>query len=196
MLLGKIIKSNSHIDYICQVYNPGEVPNSPPREAHTFGEFVQIDLGNGRWIVGVIYNSMLFNPEFGRFGPRLSPETELAVFSPDYLDEKTILLGIIAVGLMGNTQNAVQGVPPITANSDALVTQMSNEQIQRFHQPNSRLQASYLTLIHQQNLNLANQLILVIGRRLITLFPNQQVLLNVLQDYFAWKTQISPLGES
>ena len=25
MLLGKIIKSNVHTDYICQVYGPGEV---------------------------------------------------------------------------------------------------------------------------------------------------------------------------
>ena len=25
MLLGKIIKSNAHTDYICQVYGPGEV---------------------------------------------------------------------------------------------------------------------------------------------------------------------------
>ena len=36
----------------------------------------------------MIYNTILMNPEFGSLGPRLSPKSELEIFSPDYLNEK------------------------------------------------------------------------------------------------------------
>jgi len=109
MILGKIIKSNSHTDYICQVYCPGEVETPPAREDYAFGTFVRVELGDDRRLVGIIYDTMLFNPDFGRLGPRLSPEPELAVFSPDYLNEKATLVGITAVGMMDAAGNVGQG---------------------------------------------------------------------------------------
>lgn len=64
MRLGKIIKSNSHPDYICQVYAAGEVGQPPARQDYAFGTFVRVELGGDRWLVGIIYDTMLFNPEF------------------------------------------------------------------------------------------------------------------------------------
>ena len=50
-----------------------------PPAADDFGvaQFVKIPLGGDEEIVGVIYNSMLVNPEYSNFGPRLSPQPEL-----------------------------------------------------------------------------------------------------------------------
>ena len=31
MLLGRVVKSNSHVDYVVQVFAPGEVPSRPGR---------------------------------------------------------------------------------------------------------------------------------------------------------------------
>ena len=81
----------------------------PARENYAFGTFVRVELGNDRWLVGLVYDTMLFNPGFGRLGPRLSPEPELAVFSPDYLNEKATLVGITAVGMMDAAGNVGQG---------------------------------------------------------------------------------------
>ena len=194
MSIGKIIKSNSHTDYICQVYGPGEVETPPSREDYAFGTFVRAGLGSGRWLVGIIYNTMLFNPDFGRLGPRLSPEPELAVFSPDYLNEKATLVGIAAVGTVDAAGNVVQGVPSLAASTDALVERMTDDQTRTFHQGNSTPQLAYAPLLLAQGSPMALPLLQTVITRLRTLFPDQTGLLAVLQDDLAWKAQISPLG--
>ncbi|MCB0148816.1 MAG: hypothetical protein KDE01_14335, partial [Caldilineaceae bacterium] len=84
--IGKIVKSNSHVDYVCQVYVFGEVPQPPDPADYGFGAFVAAELepdgaGSPR-LIGLIYNTLLMNPEFGSLGPRLSPRAEVEVFSP------------------------------------------------------------------------------------------------------------------
>ena len=194
MPLGKIIKSNSHTDYICQVYGPGEVETPPAREDYAFGTFVQVELGDDRWLVGIIYDTMLFNPDFGRLGPRLSPKPELAVFSPDYLNEKATLVGIAAVGMMDTASNAVQGVPPLAASTDALVERMTDDQVRAFHQGNPTPQMAYAPLLLAQGSPLVLPLLRTVITRLVALFPDQADVLAVLQDDLAWKAQVGPLG--
>jgi len=194
MFIGKIIKSNSHTDYICQVYSPGEVETPPAPEDYAFGTFVRVEMGNDRWLVGIIYDTMLFNPDFGRLGPRLSPEPELAVFSPDYLNEKATLVGIAAVGMMDAAGKGVQGVPSLAASTDALVERMTDEQIRTFHQGNPIPQLAYAPLLLAQGSPLALPLLQTVIVRLMALFPDQAALLAVLQDDLAWKAQIGPLG--
>lgn len=194
MALGKIIKSNSHTDYVCQVYGPGEVESPPAREDYAFGTFVQVELGDDRWLVGITYDTMLLNPDFGRLGPRLSPEPELAIFSPDYLNEKATLVGIAAVGMMDAAGNAVQGVPSLAASTDTLVERMTEDQIRVFHQGNSTPQLAYAPLLLAQGSPLALPLLRTVTDRLVALFPDQADLLTVLQDDLAWKAQVGPLG--
>jgi hypothetical protein len=192
--LGKIIKSNSHTDYVCQIYGPGEIKRPPPREEYAFGTFARVKLGEGHWLVGIIYDTMLFNPDFGRLGPRLSPEPELAVFSPDYLNEKVTLVGIAAVGTMDTDGNLTQGVPSLAASSDALVEPMTDEQIRAFHQGGSTPQLAYAPLLLAQGSALALSLVQATIAQLMRLFPDQAALLSVLRDDLEWKAQIAPLG--
>ena len=194
MLIGKIIKSNSHADYVCQVYGPGEVETPPAREDYAFGTFVRVELSDDRRLVGIIYDTMLFNPDFGRLGPRLSPEPELAVFSPDYLNEKATLVGIAAVGMMGTAGNVVQGVPPLATSTDVLVKQMTDDQVRAFHQGNPTPQMAYAPLLLAQGSPLVLPLLRTVIARLMALFPDQADLLTVLQDDLAWRAQVGPLG--
>jgi hypothetical protein len=138
MLLGKIVRSNNHIDYVCQVYASGEVDQPPVPADYAFGTFVRmaLDLQPQTWLAGLVYNTVLLNPDFGNLGPRLSPPSELAVFSPDYLQEKATLVGIIAIGTLTVTSQAAQGVPALAALTDAPVEKMDNDQIKAFHQGN------------------------------------------------------------
>lgn len=193
MAIGKIIKSNAHTDYICQVYGPGEVETPPARQEYAFGTFVRIALDGGRWLVGLIYDTLLFNPDFGRLGPRLSPEQELAVFAPDYLNEKATLVGITAVGMMDIAGEVIQGVPPLAASSDALVERMSDDQVRAFHQ-GTPPQLAYAPLLLAEGSPLTLPLLRTVIARLSTLFPDQAALLAVLQDDLTWKAQVGPLG--
>lgn len=194
MQLGKIVKSDGHVSYVCQVYGRGEVRQPPQPDDYTFGTFVAIALPNRRSLVGIIYDTMLFNPEFGRLGPRLSPEAELAVFSPDYLNERATLVCITAVGMVDADGRAAQGVPPLAATSDAVVERMADEQIRAFHALDGAPQLAYAPLLIAQRSPLALPLLRAVIAHLTALFPEQSGLLAVLGDDLAWKAQVGPLG--
>ena len=136
--IGKIVKSNTHIDYVCQVYNPGEMEPCPKPADYSFGTFVAIHLGDGAQrsngqLVGVIYNTLLMNPDFGNLGPRLSPRQELEVFSPDYLAETATLVGIIALGWIDGEGASHQGVPALAATVNNRVTILDDDALHAFH---------------------------------------------------------------
>src|SRR5690348_4880952 len=111
MLIGKIVKSDSHINYVCQISGPREVEAEPSPTDYAFGRFVRIMIRSAHnddpdlvleytlgikqepatYAVGVIYDTTLVNPAFGTLGPRLSNETQVELFSPDYISEKAVL---------------------------------------------------------------------------------------------------------
>ena len=129
MHIGKIVSSTSHIDYVCQVYGPGEVPDVPAPEDHGFGAFVGIESQGGGQLVGVIYDTTLLNPEFGSLGPRLSSPDELGIFSPDYVAEKVTVVGIVVVGSLGSDGEVAQGVPVVAARVDDGVRVLERDEI-------------------------------------------------------------------
>ncbi len=125
--LGKIVKSDSHVRYMCQVFGTGEVAAPPHPTDFAFGSFVRIPLRAGpapadvaalipapfpsgdallpapetdTWAVGVIYDTILVNPAFGTLGPRLSNERQVELFSPDYVSERAVLVAILFLGTL------------------------------------------------------------------------------------------------
>lgn len=194
MKLGKIVKSNSHIDYICQIYNLNDVPLPPTIEDYGFGTFVKIPINNRQLLIGVVYDTFLFNPDFGRLGPRLSPESDLAIFTPDYLNEKVILIGILTIGMVDTNGYIFQGVPRLSTTSEAIVEKMLDTEIRQFHDGNPTLRLGYIALLLSHSSLLITHLLQTILSNLIDLFPEQIKLLSVLQNDLAWKSQITPLG--
>lgn len=208
MRIGKIVKSNTHVDYVCQVYGPGEVVGPPPApEDCAFGTFVRVGLADDTaqeslpsCLVGLIYSTILMNPEFGNLGPRLSPTADLEVFSPDYLREQATLVGIVAVGQM--TPGGVhQGVPPLAAAVGAEVETMTAEEVRAFHSPKESygesgagLALAYAPLLLAQGDPLIPHLLLNVVNRLGDLFPDQARQLAVLRGNLAWKTAVTPAG--
>ncbi|MBC8548762.1 MAG: hypothetical protein H8D23_03840 [Candidatus Brocadiales bacterium] len=194
MKLGKLVKSNSHTDYVCQIYNSGEIENPPSNQDYAFGSFVKIELETQNTLVGLIYDTVLFNPDFGRLGPRLSPEQDLAIFSPDYINEQAILIGIMVIGSLRDDGNVMQGVPDIAAKNDAMVIKMPEDEIKNFHQANPGIYMDYISVLLSHQSPLAIYLVQKTITKLLTLFPDQYKVLNVLLDDLNWKTQIRQLG--
>lgn len=125
--LGKIVKSDSHVRYLCQIYGPGEVAAPPHPADFAFGQFVRLPLraesapadvallsapgapgadaltpatSADTWAVGVICDTILVNPAYGTLGPRLSNDDQVELFSPDYLTERAVLTTILLLGVM------------------------------------------------------------------------------------------------
>jgi hypothetical protein len=197
--IGKIVKSNTHVDYVCQVYSVNEVTDCPKPADYRFGGFVSILLEEdgkpGGQLIGVIYNTLLMNPDFGNLGPRLSPNQDLEVFTPDYLAETATLVGIIAVGWIDAAGNCHQGVPVLAATVNNPVHCLAEDELRHFHQDGAgRLCMRYVSLLMSQNNALVLPLLLNIVDRLALLFPEQRGQLTLMRNNLAWKNVVQPVG--
>ncbi len=162
MEIGKIVKSYSHINYVCHIYGPREVEQEPAPADYAFGRFVRIALRSEKgddhdarimaalgkstepqtYAVGVIYDTILVNPEFGSLGPRLSNETQVELFSPDYISERAILIYIMVLGMIeqrivpaGKPEilSVMHGVPLPSLELGSDVEIMTDEEVRAFH---------------------------------------------------------------
>ena len=136
MKLGKVVKSNSHCDYVVQLDDKLEVSNPPQAEDYGFGSFVKLEDAGGRhWAVGLIYNTQLFNPMFLSNGPRLSSEPD-PLFAPDLISETRTLLGTVLVGTLeveGDRTYGIHGIPRIVVPVNTPAHTMSQTEIHHFH---------------------------------------------------------------
>jgi hypothetical protein len=136
MRLGKVVKSNSHCDYIVQLDDQMDVSHPPGADDYGFGCFIKLEEPGARhWAVGVIYNSQLFNPMFLSNGPRLSSEPD-PMFTPDLITETRTLLGVVLIGTMadaGKHTYGVHGIPRVVVPVNTPAYLMSRDDIYRFH---------------------------------------------------------------
>lgn len=163
MIIGKVVKSDSHITYACQVYGAGEVEVQPGPTDCAFGQFVRAAVRSGPatphtagvnghagggqrsgqqasevWAIGIIYDTILLNPAFGTLGPRLSNAEQIEIFSPDYLSERAMLVYFSVLGLMERAGasthwRVTQGVPPVALELGCEVETIDADQIRAFH---------------------------------------------------------------
>jgi len=195
MQIGKIVKSNSHVDYVCQVNNAGEFSSCPLPQDFAFGTFVRVELsGDAGYLVGLIYSTILMNPEFGSLGPRLSPSADLEVFSPDYLREQATLVGVLAVGQVANNGSVHQGVPLLAVAVNAAVETMPPAEVRHFHESAGGLSLAYLPRLLAQGDPLISHLLLKVVGQLSELFPDCTRQLGVLRGNLSWKAAVTPAG--
>ncbi|MBA2396090.1 MAG: hypothetical protein H0V70_25470 [Ktedonobacteraceae bacterium] len=232
MFIGKIVKSDSHINYVCQIYGPREVEVEPGPPDYAFGRFVRIavrssqlddpdttlDLALGisqepvTYAIGVIYDTILLNPAFGSLGPRLSNETQVELFSPDYISEKAVLIYVMVLGMMElrpspsgspGILSTMHGVPLLSLELGSEIETMTDEEVCAFHfftdSANQDTQTPYLHMgylphiIAQRN-SLLPMVTLRIIDQLERLFPQNLSLLSIVKRNFAWRLKVETTG--
>jgi len=131
--IAKIVKSNSHVDYIGRIIDALDADAPPQSSDYGFAQFVSMPLEDKTEVIGVIYDSQLANPDYANFGPRLSSLADLSVLSPDYLNEQGVLIGILLLGWRDESATVHQSVPRrvIPANQD--VYRLDEKNMQSFH---------------------------------------------------------------
>ncbi len=148
MKIAKIVSSNSHIDYVGRVIDSLDVASPPSAEDYGFAQFVSLPVGGETEIVGVIYDSILINPEYANYGPRLSPKPELSFFSPDYLNEQGFLIGILLLGSKEKNGKVTHGVPRRVVPAGQDVLKIETGDVKKFHaDENDCLQIHYYSQI-------------------------------------------------
>jgi len=133
MKIARIVSSNSHIDYVARVIDALDAAAPPSAEDFGFAQFVSLPVDENENIVGVIYDSMLVNPEYANYGPRLSPKPELASFSPDYLNEQGFLIGILLLGAIDKSNKITHGVPRRVVPAGQDVYRIEADEMKKFH---------------------------------------------------------------
>jgi hypothetical protein len=198
MLIAKITRSNSHVDYFARVLDSLETSVSLSPADFQFGQFVKIKVGEED-VIGVIYNSQLINPEYGNYGPRLSTPAKLnTVFSPDYLNEQGILISILLLGWRNGEENR-QDTPRVVLPINSHVETMSGDEVRAFHyggrDGNSALQAHYYSHIMTHAGLFAFQLLSAIVDQLESLADGKdRARLEVLRKTLAWRQTIGKMG--
>jgi hypothetical protein len=230
MSIGKIVKSESHISYVCQIHGPREVEVEPVPADYAFGRFVRIPIRSEQsddeqqrmmdralgidytprtYAIGVIYDTILQNPAFGTLGPRLSNETQVELFSPDYISEKAVLTYIMVLGMLEQRQtpqgqqevlSVAHGVPPLALELDSEIETMNDEQVRTFHLFSDRpdeepyLHMGYVPHIISQRNSLLPMVTLQIIEQLERLFPRNIALLSIVKRNFAWRLKVKTTG--
>lgn len=187
--IGKIIKSDSHINYKCRVYGMFESNEELSQTDFKFGQFVKLNAFENIEVIGVIYNSQLYNPDYGNFGPRLSnPSSHNNVFMPDYIEETAIILDILLIGWIENNENK-QEIPPWVIPLNTEVKLLTSEETKSFHiKHNADFNISYYNLVLTNTGNVAFQLMINIINALKK-DANQSQLdkLNIIQEHIQWQ---------
>lgn len=142
MKIATIVSSNSHVDYIGRIVDDLDAAEPPPPDSYGFGQFVEIESSTAK-TVGVIYDSRLINPEYSNFGPRLSPKPAIENFTPDFLNEQGILIGILLLGTIDAAGNSRHGVPRSIIPPGAQVSQLGAEDVTAFHRGPDSINLTY-----------------------------------------------------
>lgn len=130
--IAKIVASRSHVNYVGRVIDRLDAESAPAAEDYGFAQFVSLPAAAGEEVVGLIYDTQLVNPEYGSLGPRLSPPSELAVLSPDYLNEQGVLVGLLLLGWR-DAAGAHHAVPRRVVPVGQEVFKMPDEEVLKFH---------------------------------------------------------------
>lgn len=196
MVIGTIVRSNSHISYLCRVYGALETDNVPQPSDYAFGTFVIMEPvpGSDLRLVGVISDTILINPDYGNLGPRLSTDDDLAVLSPDYLNEKGVLVDVLVLGSVRDG-HARHDVPALAAQVGTRVETMDLDLVCAFHSgPRGTFLAGYLPQLLQHNDPMMAGLLLTLLDRLDPHFPQSRKVIGVLKNNLSWKARVVPAG--
>lgn len=197
--LGKVVKSNSHCDYVVQLDDTMEVLHPPQPDDYGFGSFVKLETDERHWAVGLIYNSQLFNPQFLNTGPRLSSEPD-PLFTPDLVTETRTLLGTVLIGTLERQNNhsyGWHGIPRVVVPVNTPVATMTPIEIYHFHlNQTDQPQFCYFSQLLRYGGNLASylaqQVLTELHDRGLFEGPGQRALA-ILCKELAWKNTMGAM---
>ncbi len=190
MKIAKIVSSNSHVDYIARIIDSLDVSEPPGFDDFGFAQFVSLPLNENEEMVGVIYNSILVNPDYANYGPRLSPKPELGSFSPDYLNEQGFLIGILLLGVKNKRCEITHGVPRRVVPAGQDVYKIEAEELKLFHtdaKNNCLMLHYYSQVVAHAGLFAVPLLEAIIEKLLLDCSEEDQKRLGVLKQTLAWQ---------
>lgn len=197
--IGSIVSSNSHLDYVVEVFKDRDCDNPPELHEREFGQPVFIKKvidGAERAIMGVIYDTQLVDPDQGRTGPRLAQDDQ-AQFTPGYIEERTTLAGVALLGTAAITEDRKisdpsHEMPRWTLEVEDTVFHCPDEITVAFHTVDDQIQLAYIDRLVDIADDLGAEVIVALIDRLRGRLPaddpNQSVL-DVVEQNVKWQAR-------
>ncbi len=181
------------MEFVCQVSAQGEVPDPPEGEHYAFGTLVAVATADtDADLVGVIFDTILFNPDFGSAGPRLRPSMESAILTPDRYVDTATLVGILALGTLRRDGTAEHGVASTAPYIGATVRMLEADEIKAFHMNDGQFGVGYVPHLLAHSHPLIGELLLTLSNQLESLFPAESAALAVIRTNLAWQLKVQP----
>lgn len=196
--LGKVVKSNSHCDYVVQLDTQNDVESPPQIEDYGFGQFVKFE-SDRHWAVGIVYDSQLFNSSFMNSGPRLTSAPD-PMFTPDLVQDTCILLNVVLVGSLLSAQpynHGLHGIPRVVVPANTPVCSMTTDEVHSFHlSADGKPQFAYYGHLLRSGGSFAAQLTEQVLSQLVAteLFSGaDQRALQLLRKELSWKSAMTAI---
>jgi hypothetical protein len=197
--IGSIVSSNSHLDYVVEVFKDRDCERPPKLNEREFGQpvFVKKTVdGTEHAVIGVIYDTQLVDPDQGRTGPRLAQDDQ-AQFTPGYIEERTTLAGVALLGSAAITDDRTiadptHRMPRWTLEVEDTVFHCPDEITLDFHTVDDQIQLAYIDRLVDIAGDLGAEVIVTLIDRLRGILPdddpNQRVL-DVVEQNVQWQAQ-------
>ncbi|MFW6436551.1 MAG: hypothetical protein ACOCYZ_02845 [Halococcoides sp.] len=195
--IGRIVSSNSHLDYVVEVFGERDCERPPEPHEREFGQPVfvarEID-GATRAIVGVIYDTQLVDPDQGRTGPRLAGDDQ-AQFTPGYLEERTTLAGVAMLGWAhldeGSIVDPSHEMPRWTLSVDDTVRRCPDPMVRAFHLVDGEPRMAYVDRLLEVAGDLGAEVVQALIDRLrdLDLDAETRRVLDVVEETVTWRAR-------
>ncbi len=192
--VGRVVKTNSHIEYLCRIFKELEDVQTPSSQDFAFGQFLEIVLEDHRGgdlghVIGLVFNTHVMDPDFGSPNRSQLDADTREVTLPTYMQPAFTMVEILGIGWR-NTDGAYhQTIPPYAPLINAEVRPMSDSAIRQFHQADdSGLAIDYLTALVAHSHPLVGQLAIQQLQWLQETFPEHRDALAVIYNIVAWRS--------
>ena len=197
--IGSIVSSNSHLDYVVEVFKERDCDRPPELHEREFGQPVFIKKtinGTEHAVMGVIYDTQLVDPDQGRTGPRLAQDDQ-AQFTPGYIEERTTLAGVALLGTAPITDDRTiaepsHQMPRWTLEVEDTVFHCPDELTANFHTVDGQIQLAYIDRLVDIAGDLGAEVIVALIDRLRSTLPDDdqsQRVLDVVEQNIQWQAR-------
>jgi len=195
--IGSIVSSNSHLDYVVEVFKERDCDRPPELHEREFGQpiFIKKTIdGSEHAVIGVIYDTQLVDPDQGRTGPRLAQDDQ-AQFTPGYIEERTTLAGVALLGtaIISDDRTIVNPshqMPRWTLEVEDTVFHCPDELTTKFHTVDGQIQLAYIDRLVDIAGNLGAEVITALINRLRSTLPDDDQnhrVLDVVEQNIQWQ---------
>ena len=198
LAIGRIVNSESHMDYTVEIYNSHAVEREPEPHEYGFGQpvFVHTTVeGVDYAVMGMIYDTQLVDPDQGRAGPRLAGDDQRQ-FTPGYVEEQTTFAGIALLGTAevapdDSIHDPSHDMPPWTLSVDDTVLRCPDGVTAAFHTDEENgLRMAYLDRLLAVAGDLGVEVTLSMVDRLRTIVDDgtKRSVLDVIERNVRWQS--------